>query len=224
MKSLRWSSVVALAIACVIGSVARGQQIELYAVQFPERQTVAMQFARLAPEAVITADVTFRDKQSRINLAFKRMRPAGLYGGDVTSYVVWAVSPDGKIENLGELWIGSSNGKAAYTSGLKFFGLMVTAEPYDLVDRPSSLVLFHSLAPKKRTLQSRSFALSELAAAPAYLVKNITDCRHSGETPLDLLQAQRVYELAQAMGVERFAADTLREAQVVLGQAKNFSA
>lgn len=226
MRSTRWFIGLAIAIGLLASAVSYAQSTELFAVQFPERQTVALEFGRVAPAPVATlkAEVTFRDKQSRIELTFKGMRPAVLYGGDVTSYVVWAVGPDGNYENLGELWVGTNNGKVSYTTGFKFFGLMITAEPYYLVDRPSALVLFRSLAPKKRSLQSRSFAYSDFAPATKFAVENITDYRYSGSMPLDVLQAKRTYELAQQMGVERFAAETLVEAQVALGQATNLAA
>ena len=66
-----------------------------------------MTFARdpRAPDANLVADVDFREGQASMNIRFRDMKPAILFGGDVTCYVLWAVTPDGTADNLGELWV-----------------------------------------------------------------------------------------------------------------------
>ena len=115
-------------------------------VQFPEGSGVDLKMAataRVAP-AEAEASVKFKDGQASVEVEYKKLPPAILFGGDVTSYVVWAVSRDGRAENLGELIVLDSSGSGNYRTGQKEFALMVTAEPYNLVLRPSELVCFTS--------------------------------------------------------------------------------
>ena len=134
--------------------VAQGNALEvsLSTVQFPEKQAIEIGFAGTsrAPRAEVQARVEAREAQTMVDVSFKQMRPAVLFAGDVTSFVVWAVTRDGKYENLGELWVRDESGSASYSTGLKEFAMIITAEPHAMVDDPSELVVFFSQAPEKQ--------------------------------------------------------------------------
>ena len=76
---------------------------QLHSVIFPERQTTRVDFygSKAAPAAALSAEVEAAKGQSTVRIEFDGMKPAILFGGDVTAYVVWAVTKDGLTENLG---------------------------------------------------------------------------------------------------------------------------
>jgi hypothetical protein len=87
-------------------------EVQLSAVQFPERSSVTLKLlpTQRVSSAEGEADVKFRDGQARVEVDYKRLPPAVLFGGNITSYVCWAVARDGHSENLGELIVRDANG------------------------------------------------------------------------------------------------------------------
>jgi hypothetical protein len=72
------------------------------------------------------------------------MKPAGLFGGDYNTYVLWAIGPDDRVENLGELILDADDGKLEASTDLQMFGVVLTAEPHYLVTIPSSFVVLET--------------------------------------------------------------------------------
>lgn len=138
-------NILVIFVALVLAAGAAGAaEISLNAVTFPEGKSVDLELIPTdrAPRAEIDAEVRYRDGQAQVEVEFDNLKPAVLFGGDITCYVVWAVMPDGTFDNLGELFMDYRDGKVEMSTGLKRFALMVTAEAYSLVDVPSDLVLF----------------------------------------------------------------------------------
>ena len=192
-------------------------------VQFPEGSGVDLKMAataRVAP-AEAEASVKFKDGQATVEVEYKKLPPAILFGADVTSYVVWAISRDGRAENLGELIVQGNSGEGNYRTGQKEFALMVTAEPYNLVLRPSELVCFTSipLPPKKGT--STPITFSGFVPPPAVGNQQIGSMKYTGSEPVEIVQAQHVLDQARAMGAEKYAPDSIRDAGITLAQAQN---
>ena len=81
------------------------EPVELQSVAFPEKRSVDLPIVNrpAAPAARLSAEVIHRQGQAKIAISFSKMKPAILFGGDVTCYVVWAITRDGNAENLGEL-------------------------------------------------------------------------------------------------------------------------
>jgi len=216
--------------ALVVGTIllapaAEVSGIELTNVTFPERKNVKLDFARTAqaPGATLEAKVESREGQAKVEIQFSGLKPAVLFGGDVTCYVVWAVSLDGTAENLGELWSDKPKGKLQLVSIQKSFALMVTAESFYLVDRPSSLVMFTSGAHKSKKVPSLPFPFSAFEPAPAVDLESIAHIAWDSETPPLLLQAEKAYELAQRNGGDDYYPNLLYQAEVALGQARAFA-
>jgi outer membrane protein OmpA-like peptidoglycan-associated protein len=213
----------ALATIWVAALPASAADVPLSVVQFPERSSVDLQMAatiRVAP-ATGEASVKFKEGQARIEIDYKKLPPAILFGGDVTSYVVWAVARDGHAENLGELIVRDSSGSGEYRTGQKEFALMVTAEPYYLVLQPSDLVCFVSLAPARSKATSAPITFSGFGPAPTIGNAQIGAMQYTGGQPVDLIQAQHVHDQAKQMGAEKYAADSIRQSETALTQATN---
>ena len=85
-----------------------------------------------------------------ISAEFKNMVPASSFGPEYLTYVLWAISPDGRPVNLGELTLNDqgngSSSKIDTTSDIQTFGMIVTAEPYYGVTQPSDVVVMENLA------------------------------------------------------------------------------
>ncbi len=219
-RALSLSVVFAFALAA---APLAAVDVQLAAVQFPEGKSVDLDFAattRVAP-AQAEADVTFKNGQANVEISYKKLPPALLFAGDVTSYVVWAVTRDGATENLGELIVRKQSGDAEFRTGQKEFGLMITAEPYPAVLKPSELVVFTSVAPPPKKFKSTPVTLSAFLPAPRVGNPTIGSMVYSGSESLDLVQAQSVLQQAQQMGAEKYAPDAMRDASVTLAQATN---
>jgi outer membrane protein OmpA-like peptidoglycan-associated protein len=200
-------------------------ELTLHQVTFPERAQVEVGFQRdtRAPDASMVAEVRHREGQANMEVRFRGMKPAILFGGDVTCYVLWAVTRDGTTENLGELWVRDDSETIEYSTGLKSFAMMVTAEAHSLVPAPSELVMFRSEAVEAKRTEVSEFVFSDFAPAPRTLYDSVATVPWDKCKALDLRQAEKAYELAVDAGAEEYAATELRRAFTELAQARNFA-
>ncbi|RLE18168.1 MAG: hypothetical protein DRJ65_21760 [Acidobacteria bacterium] len=199
------------------------ETLQLNAVTFPERKTIRLEFrgTARAPRADINGKVEFHEGQAQIEIEFDDMKPAVLFGGDITCYVVWAVSRDGTYSNLGELWMPKNSGNVDFSSGRKSFALLITAEPYALVNQPSELVMMFNAAAESKKAPTDVFAFTGLGNAPDHELRSIANVAWDSERPLDLMQAEKAYELAQGHQADTYAPSLMRDARIALGQARN---
>ena len=222
---LRWMRVLSASAVAVwlAGSTVRAAETQLSAVQFPDRSSVSLKLipTQRVSSAEGEADVKFRDGQARVELDYKRLPPAILFGGDVTSYGCWAVPRDGHAENLGELIVREKSGSAEYRTGLKEFAILVTAEPYPMVLAPSDLVIFTSAAPPARKATSIPFALATLRPAAVHTNEQIGGMTFASDQPVELVQAQAVLHQAEQIGAETYNPDAIRDSKIALSQATN---
>ena len=146
------------------------------------------------------------------------------------TYVLWAISPEGRPVNLGEILFGQDGkSKLNVTSNLQAFGLIVTAEPYFAVTQPSDVVVmenevradtkgqFEEVEAKYELLQRGQY---ELNVNPAELQPIRTDSR----TPLELYEARNAVRIAKWTGAEHYASDSLNKAKVSLQSAEDYQA
>jgi len=202
---------------------AASTEVTLQVVRFPERKDVELSLlpTRRIPRASMSAKVKFEEGQSRIELSYDEMKPAVLFAGDVTCYVLWAVNRDGGVENLGELWVrpGRDKDSLKFLTGLRTFARMVTAEPYYQVGQPSELMISWNDVSRDLQAPSQALSFSSLAAAPAHGLESLEAVIYEGKVSLDLLQAQKVHEIAGRLGAEEHASAIYREAMLTLQQA-----
>lgn len=201
--------------------------VDLSVVRIPERRTVELEMHRSAqiPAATMKAKINIREGQSRVEIEYRQMKSAVLFAGDVTCYVLWAVNRDGGVENLGELWVRpeEADDKLQFSTGLRTFALMVTAEPYYQVERPSELVIFTNQPSSDPQAPSSALHFDAFAPPPEHGLTSLANVRYDGEKPLDLLQAEKVFELAGQLGAEKYASGIFREARTFLLQAQQMS-
>jgi outer membrane protein OmpA-like peptidoglycan-associated protein len=222
----RWTEccVLLLTVAGLAVPQAAALEMTLHQATFPERKGVDIDFVGTAraPDARVRGDVRYSEGQAEIEVKFDDMKPAILFGGDVTCYVLWAVGRDGSVENLGELWVRGSDDKIETATGMKSFAMVVTAEAYPLVSRPSELVVYTSLPPEKKKVPSVGFTFSGFDPAPAVAMDSIANIAWDSTKPLDLLQAEKAFELATREGAAEYVPQLYQEAKIALSQAQAY--
>jgi outer membrane protein OmpA-like peptidoglycan-associated protein len=198
--------------------------LDLNVIRLPERRTVEVNMIspRRIPESTMKAKIRFEEGQSRIEIDYDNMKPAVLFGGDITCYVLWAVSRDGGFENLGELWVRPERDKDSllFSTGLRTFALLVTAEPYYQVERPSQLVITWNDPSTDPQAPSDQLSFSSFASLPKIGFETLANVRYDGKTPLDVVQAEKAFEIAGRMKAQESAPELYREAETTLQQSK----
>ena len=209
-----------VAAACMLAPAAMAASETLEAIDFPEGKSLDVSFQALrgAPQAKITGKVGFEQGQASIELKHESMKPAILYGGDVTCYVLWAVTRDGNASNLGEFIADRPKGEATYSSRQKKFAMMITAEPYYLVRQPSELVVFKSNPSEHKKYPSVPFDFDGFVEAPHHAMDDIAAIAWDSTVPLVLLQARKAFELADRDEAEQYAVRLLRRGPRIAGQ------
>ena len=182
----------------------------------------------LMPEVDGNAKVTGHTGRLAIDATLHHLAPPRGFGPEYLTYVLWAITPEGRPLNMGEIRPNDDgNSRLQVTSGLQEFGMIVTAEPYFAVTRPSNLVVaenivrqdtaggIHPISAKFDLLQKGQYTVN----IPADQLPATTADR---KTPLELLEAQNAIAIAQAAGADQYAADTLGKAKAYLVQGQNY--
>ena len=184
----------------------------------------------LMPKVDGRAKVTGHTGRLAIDSSFHHLQPARTFGPEYLTYVLWAITSEGRAANLGEV-IPNDNGDASVqvTSGLQEFGMVLTAEPYFVVTRPGELVVaenivrpdtaggVHPITARYELLQKGQYTVS---ISPTELPA--TGPEHARSTPLQVLEAENAIAIAQASGAEQYAGDTLQKAKDYLNQAQDY--
>ncbi len=222
-------SFLSVVVAVVAPSPALADEVEpagpavaLDVFDVPERIPIEIPIAatyRAPSKAALEASVRLREGQTSIDLSFGQMAPAILFGGDITSFVVWAVTPEGQAENLGELRVREESGSVSLRSGQKSFSLMVTAEPNPFVTIPSELVIFTTQ--RSAHAQGPTVRFSRFRTGVNRNFESIAGLRYGERTPAELQQAAKVLAQAEAVAAGGPDADKVREARINLAQATN---
>lgn len=202
------------------------------AITYPLDEQVIVQFRgttrfpRMKGEAKIRR--TSRNG-SEIDLSVSKMpRPFELGAGYAT-YVLWAISPEGQVDNLGEIkrrGFFEFDSKMSVTTKLQTFALIITAEPHFLVTRPSQEIMLENLSPY--AISGRAItttpSIQYFGNSSDYFrdsrTPEIAELDYS-KTPSTILQAKQALALAKYAGAERDAATELQEASALLVNAED---
>ena len=216
-------------------------QTPVYRVTVVERTTEAVDYrdrggttqvdfkgTSLMPSVDGYAKVTGHTGRLAIDASLRHLAPPRSFGPEYLTYVLWAITPEGRALNMGEVRPNDDgNSRLQVTSGLQEFGMIVTAEPYFAVTRPSDLVVAenivrqdtaggnHPISAKFDLLQKGQYTIH---LTPDQLPATNEDKR----VPLELLEAENAIAIAQAAGAEQYAADTLGKAKAYLAQGQDY--
>jgi len=159
--------------------------------------------------------------KTAVKLDFQKMEPAILFAGDISAFVLWAVTLDGSAENLGEVIADKKNASGSlqgYT-GKKVFALMVTAEPFATVTRPTELVLFVSGEVGGMNIQNTPFTFTNFSTDYKPALDSISGIQYNDPTPAAVKQAKKAIELAKKLDAAAVNPKAMDGATVAFGKA-----
>lgn len=177
----------------------------------------------LQPLAKGEAKVEGKGRALRVSAKFEKLESAQKFGAQFLTYVLWAISPEGRADNMGEIVLSGGKGKLESTAQLQAFAMIVTAEPYFAVIEPSEVVVMEN-AVRPDTIGNveeveAKFAL--LKRGKYNLVEtNVQAAALDPRAPLSVHEARNAVKIAQAAGAERYAADSFRKAMQYLQSAE----
>jgi hypothetical protein len=245
--ALLWSAAT-IAAQTSAPAPASNDHVPIYRVTVVQRALDAVNFQRHAGPTLIDlkgtvllqkaegrATVEVKNGYTKIDLNVRKVGPPTIFGNEFLTYVLWAITPEGKAVNLGELIPdGSDKATMHITSPYSTFGLLVTAEPYFAVPYPSDVVILESavrpdtigqaeaVKAKYELLPRGQYTLniqaSQLASANMKNQPGVSMDRY--EAISTLYQARNAVQIASADGAGKGAGDTLAKAQNYLNQAE----
>ena len=182
----------------------------------------------LMPQA--RGEVNVNSKQGRIEIKMhvEKMNSPGQYGPEYLTYVLWAVTPEGRPKNLGEVLLSGGNDHSSMevTTDLQTFGLIITAEPYFAVTQPSNVVVMENVISDKTVGTIEPINVHyELLERGQYVLNVdrslITPYDMDRKTPLELYEARNAVRIAKWTGAEQWAPDALKRAEISLQNAED---
>jgi outer membrane protein OmpA-like peptidoglycan-associated protein len=192
----------------------------------------------LMPKAKGTAIVESHRGSVAIDAKFEHLEAPTRFGREYLTYVLWAISPEGRPKNLGEVLVDSSDhAHLKVTTDLQAFGMIVTAEPYYSVTIPSDVVVAENLV-RPDTIGAREEVTAKYELMPrGQYTLNVQPAQlhyFSGEGPklsydryeavLELYQAENAVQIARSLGADQYAADSMSKAVALLSQAQDMDA
>ena len=167
------------------------------------------------------ARIEGKKTNTEIDAKFQGLEDATKFGLEYLTYVMWAVSPQGRAVNLGEVTLDHGKGHVKAFTDLQTFGLIVTAEPYAAVTQPGNMVVMENMLAAGGEDISAKY---ELLRSGTYSSTNthIQDAIFGidPKTPLALFEARNAVRIAHVAEADRYAASILAKAEQQLRQAE----
>jgi outer membrane protein OmpA-like peptidoglycan-associated protein len=190
--------------------------------------TVDFRGTELMPEVGGHAKVDGKAGRLAISVELTHMQPATHFGGQYLTYVLWAITPEGRAVNLGEVLPGDNGkDKIDVTTDLQAFGLIVTAEPYYAVTHPSNKVVAENiLRQETKGFEEPIDAKFDVLEGAQYTIdvpaEQLPSSQADARVPLDLLEARNAVAIAKAAGAKQYASDSLAKAEDMLQRAEDY--
>ena len=183
----------------------------------------------LLPNSRGEAKVESKQGYMEIEVEFDNLQSATRFGPEYLTYVMWAITPEGRATNMGEVILNGTKSKLNVTTELQAFGLIVTAEPYFAVSQPSDVVVMENFV-RRDTLGKveEISARYELLHRGEYVVKappaELKPIPLDRNTPLDLYEARNAVRIARWIGADKDATESFVKAEKLLQQAEAYKA
>jgi hypothetical protein len=175
--------------------------IQIDVVNLPLNGDVKITFAPAGK-----AEMKREGSVTRVKIELDQLRPPI---APLNTYVVWAVSPEGIFENMGELQLERNKGTFQGTTRFSQLGLLITGEPHYMVDRPSSAAAFRS--------QNVGVATRRVTIPVDIGIYDYSNLKPSAPAiHSSVVQARAAVQIAQNAGAERIAEPEFRQARVAL--------
>ena len=191
---------------------------------------VGFRGTELLPQAHGEAKVDSKLGRTVIDADIEGLTPANGFGPEYLTYVLWAITPEGRPVNLGEVLPTGSKDKIhmTVTTNLQAFGLIVTAEPYFAVTMPSDLVVMQNFVLEDKTQGVIEPVVAHYSLLPRGAYAE-TAGRHTvlhpitrdERSPLELYEAMNAIQIADAAGARKYATDAMATARTALQNAQD---
>jgi len=184
---------------------------------------INFQGTNLMPGAAGEAKVESKRGALEIEVEFSGLDRPTSFGNEYLTYVLWAISPEGRPANIGEVLVGDNHrSKLDVTTDLQAFALIVTAEPYYAARRPSNLVVLEN------SIRSDTVGTTEVVDAKFALIDRggyiptgykFDPVILNAKLPLEFFEARNALRIAQSSGAERYAAESYGKAVRQMNEA-----
>ncbi|HXU17544.1 MAG TPA: OmpA family protein [Terriglobales bacterium] len=173
------------------------------------------------------AEVESKRGSIAIEAEFSNLDKPTSFGSEYLTYVLWAISPEGRPVNLGEVLVGdNSRSKLKVTTTLQAFALIVTAEPYYAVQQPSNVVVLeNAVRPDTRGTTEEVHAKFELMERGGYLPTGykIDPIVLNAGLPLEFYEARNAMRIAKSEGAEQYADESYGHALKLMDNADQYA-
>ena len=225
--------VVALIAFCAVSATAQEQSSgpvinisvsgSIEAINYHARKATKVDFVgtALLPRAVGEARVDSQGGSVGIAAQFKGLEAPSKIGAGYLVYVLWALSPEGKANNLGQLVVKDGKSEIRVTTKLQNFAMMVTAEPYFAVVFPSEQVVLANKA-RSDTKGAVTEINTQLLQRGHYQDAGLVSEPSKDSRTLDLVQARNAVQVARWQQADKYAPEAFAKAQQALAQAEDY--
>ena len=179
----------------------------------------------LLPEAHGEARVQSQRGAIEVTAQFDHLQPAPAFGPEYLTYVLWAITPEGRATNLGELLLSGAKSKLSSSTELQAFAMIVTAEPYFAVTQPSDVVVMENVLRRDTVGKVEEIdAKYELLQRGQYTLNvnpgSVPRVTLDPKVPLELYEARNAVQIARWAGADRYAPESFEKAAQLLQQAE----
>jgi hypothetical protein len=196
------------------------------AIHFRQGSNLKVAFQATEQMRSASGEAKIEGKKANVTLdaKFQGLDEATKFGLEYLTYVLWAVSPEGRAQNLGELVVDKGNAHLKAATEMQTFGLIVTAEPYFAVMQPGNTVVAESVPPLGMAQGENIEARYELLGRGTYTAANekIQNAIFGIDrtTPMQLFEARNAVRIAHIAAGEKYATAILSKADQQLMQAE----
>jgi outer membrane protein OmpA-like peptidoglycan-associated protein len=181
----------------------------------------------LMPSANGVAEVNSHRGSIVIQAEFGDLQKPTTFGNEYLTYVLWAISPEGRAVNLGEVLVGDNHrSKLEVSTDLQAFALIVTAEPYYAVRQPSNAVILENVIREDTKGTSEAVnAKYELMERGGYIPTGykFDPVVLNAKLPLEFFEARNALRIAQSEGSEQYASSSYRHAVELMNHADEYA-
>jgi len=181
----------------------------------------------LMPSADGKAEVNSKRGAIEIEAEFGNLQKPTTFGNEYLTYILWAISPEGRAVNLGEVLVGGNRtSQLRVTTDLQAFALIVTAEPYYAVRQPSNVVILENVIRKdtKGSVETVN-AKYELMERGGYIPTGykFDPVVMNARLPLEFFEARNAVRIAQSEGAEQYASDSYQHAVRLMNNTDEYA-
>src|SRR5512135_2839351 len=180
----------------------------------------------LMPGAHAEAKVESKKGYIEIEVEFHGLDKPTSFGSEYLTYILWAVTPEGRSVNLGEILVSGKSSKLDVTTDLQAFALIVTAEPYYAVRRPSNVVVLENVVREDTVGTTQAVnAKYELLERGGYIPTGykFDPVVMNAKLPLEFFEARNALRIAQSEGAEQYASDSYQHAVQLMDSADGYA-